>query len=374
MNAFLAAPGAIAIDAEHSDAGVAHYGSPFQEQRALRDGEAVAWLADRRVIAVSGEERLSWLDSITSQALARLAPGYGTEFLVLSPQGRVEHAASIVDDGETAWLIADAEDVEPLATWLSRMVFRARARIELRDDLAVIGWEGDASADARARTLAHQPAGVSVVWQDPWTAVSPGGWEYAKVDEHPATERPWREAVVEAAALSRAVGPFAGLMAVDALRVAAWRPRWVAEADERAIPHEVDWIRSAVHLDKGCYRGQETVAKVHNLGHPPRRLVFLHLDGSENVLPERGNVVFAEGKDVGIVTSVAQHYELGPVALAIVGRRVPADATLEIAVGEVRVAAAQETIVPADAGATASVPRLTRLSRRPLAQQQPTEE
>lgn len=156
----------------------------------------------------------------------------------------------------------------------------------------------------------------------------------------------------------------AGLIAAEALRIAAWRPRRANEVDERTLPHEVDWLRSAVHLDKGCYRGQETVAKVHNLGHPPRRLVFLHLDGSDAALPEPGAPISLEGTEVGRVTSAALHHELGPIALAVVKRTLATDATLTIAAGDATVVAAQEVIVPPEAGAEASVPRLPRLSAR----------
>ena len=72
----------------------------------------------------------------------------------------------------------------------------------------------------------------------------------------------------------------AGTWAYEALRIAAGRPRLGLDTDHRTIPHELGWIETAVHLSKGCYRGQETVARVHNLGHPPRRLVRLHLDGA----------------------------------------------------------------------------------------------
>ncbi|MFT4214448.1 MAG: glycine cleavage T C-terminal barrel domain-containing protein, partial [Microbacterium sp.] len=154
----------------------------------------------------------------------------------------------------------------------------------------------------------------------------------------------------------------AGRLAADALRVAAWRPRAANEADGRTLPHEADWLRTAVHLDKGCYRGQETVAKVHNLGHPPRRLVSLQLDGSDGELPQPGAVVYAGDDVVGTVTSVARHHDEGPIALAFVKRTTAVDAPLTV--GEERIAAAQETIVPPDAGSTANVPRLPRLSRR----------
>jgi folate-binding Fe-S cluster repair protein YgfZ len=100
---------------------------------------------------------------------------------------------------------------------------------------------------------------------------------------------------------------------------------------------------------------------VHNLGHPPRRLVFLHLDGSDALLPQHGAPVLSADAEVGRVTSAALHFELGPIALALVKRRLDPAATLAVAVGDERVAAAQEVIVPPDAGATVTVPRIPRL-------------
>ncbi|QIG39991.1 folate-binding protein YgfZ [Microbacterium sp. 4R-513] len=363
MSGFALVPGAV-LD----ETGLLHVGNPVVEQRRLAAGSAVAPLGDRRVIAVSGEDRLSWLDSLSSQALTHLAPGEGTELLILDPQGHIEHAASVVDDGETTWLITDAADAEGLLAWLMRMRFRLRvAPRDASEEFAVIGGT---RAAVEALGVAA-PNEVPLVWRDPWPGVATGGWAYAVVDPHPGTGRDWAEAIVPRAeedriadAASRGELAVAGLIAADALRVAAWRPRWSTEVDERALPHELDWLRTAVHLEKGCYRGQETVAKVHNLGHPPRRLVALDLDGSESVLPARGAAVRVGDDVVGVVTSVAQHHEDGPIALALVRRTTPTDATLTIDADEVRVAGAQEVIVPPEAGATASIPRLTRLSRR----------
>ncbi|MCM3697347.1 CAF17-like 4Fe-4S cluster assembly/insertion protein YgfZ [Microbacterium oleivorans] len=350
-------PGAV-VD----DRGLAHLGHPVREQRDLAAGAAVAPLGDRTVLTVSGEDRLSWLDSITSQALTTLAPGAGTELLVLDPQGHVEHAASVVDDGERTWLIVDRDRAEALLTWLTRMRFRLR--VDPQDGSAGYAVIGGTAAAVDAL---HG----EVVWRDPWPRVSSGGWGYSPVEPHPGAERDWAEAVVSlsslddlAAAAERGDVRLAGYLAVDALRVAAWRPRAATEADGRTLPHEVDWLRTAVHLDKGCYRGQETVAKVHNLGHPPRRLVALQLDGSDADLPEPGAAVRLDGADVGAVTSVARHHEEGPIALAIVKRSVPVDAALTVAVADGEIAAAQEVVVPPDAGRAASVPRLPRLSQR----------
>lgn len=366
MSGFADIPGAVV--GEH---GVDHFGDAFREQRRLESGAALVPLDDRTVIEVAGPERLGWLDSITSQSVGRLAPGESTELLVLDPQGRVEHAAGVLDDGTSTWLIADAGDAEALATWLQRMKFRTQATVDLRPDLRLLGFVEGGAAEERAAAAASAPAGIPLVWADPWQRVSAGGHQYADVSEHPGAELAWRIAIVtdEAAqglAQALTAEDLAGLLAAEALRVAAWRPRWSAEVDERSLPHESDWIRTAVHLNKGCYRGQETVAKVHNLGHPPRRLAALQLDGSEAVLPAVGDVVLAGEDEVGHITSVARHHDQGPIALAILSRRTPVGDLIVRADGA-DVAAAQQVIVPADAGATADIPRLTRLSRRPSA-------
>ncbi|SDG92668.1 CAF17-like 4Fe-4S cluster assembly/insertion protein YgfZ [Microbacterium pygmaeum] len=360
---FASVPGAV-LDGER----LRHAGNPLVEQRSLANGSAVAPLGDRAVLAVSGEDRLSWLDSLTSQALTRLHPGESTELLVLDPNGRIEHAAAVIDDGETTWLVVDRGDAEPLLAWLRKMRFRLRVDPrDASDEYAVIG--GTPAGLAGVEPAA--PSGVPLRWIDPWPAVSAGGVGYALVQPHPAQERDWSEVVVTREEEQRLAGAaaageiaLAGLVAADALRVAAWRPRWSAEVDDRALPHETDWLRTAVHLDKGCYRGQETVAKVHNLGHPPRRLIALHLDGSDTVLPEPGASVLAGDDVIGVVTSVALHYEDGPIALALVRRSAPSDADLTVQTPDGPIAAAQETIVPPEAGKAAQVPRLPRIGAR----------
>ena len=359
-SAFERVPGAVVEDGI-----LMHVGNPLVEQRRLLRGDAVAPLDNRAVVSVSGPDRLAWLDSITSQAVAGLAPGVSSELLILDPNGHIEHAAGIVDDGETAWLIVDTADADRLVAWLTRMRFRMRVEIDRREELAVFG----AVSPEVAALEAFSPAGVPVVWRDPWPGITAGGHGYA-VGEHPGAARAWVEVIVDASERDRiasaaAAGEvsLAGVIAVDALRIAAWRPSWVREVDERSLPHELDWLRTAVHLSKGCYRGQETVAKVHNLGHPPRRLVAVHLDGADSILPPPGSEVRVSGDAVGVLTSVALHVDDGPIGLAIVRRTAPdGDATVETAEGTV--AARLETIVPPEAGAAASVPRLPRLSRR----------
>ncbi|OJX72393.1 glycine cleavage T C-terminal barrel domain-containing protein [Leifsonia sp. 71-9] len=372
---FLRLPGAVdaaSIPGTTAEAGVpAHYGNPLGEQRALAEGRAIVDLSDRAVLTITGPDRLSWLNSLTSQALTRLQPGESSETLLLDVTGRVEHAVRLIEDGETLWLLVDRPEAEGLLSWLDRMRFMLRVELADRsDDLATIGTLGDPPLPIAA------PNGVPLIWHDPWRAVAVGGHQYAQ-GEHPGAGWTWSERIVPRDALESIVARVesrelvvAGASAADALRIAAWRPRFSTEVDERTIPHELDWLRSAVHLDKGCYRGQETVAKVHNLGHPPRRLVMLHLDGSEGAHPVRGAAVSLGEKEVGTVTSTALHYELGPIALAVVKRSTAPDETLTVDADGTLVAAAQEVVVPPGAGAEAQIPHLPRLgavTRRPRA-------
>ncbi len=378
-SAFLSLPGAVAGAPGSPDVVVtpAHYGDPVSEQRMLAAGRAIVDLSDRGVVTVTGDDRLRWLDSLTSQAVGQLAPGSSAETLLLDPQGRLEHSIRLLDDGTTTWLLVDAAQAAPLAAWLDRMRFMMR--VEVADVSAEWATLGQLQPEgARLLVSAAEPNGTPLVWRDPWVEVQSGGWQYAGVDAHPGAEFPAVELLVPrdslpglVAGLAAGLAHVAGSLALDALRIAAWRPRQ-SDVDERSIPHELDWLRSAVHLSKGCYRGQETVAKVHNLGHPPRRLVMLHLDGTLSLLPAPGSPVLSGGAEVGRVTAAARHHELGPIALAVVKRSLAVDAPLVVTAevpgddgaptGETaEIAAAQEVVVPPEAGATAGVPRIPRL-------------
>lgn len=340
----LSRPGA--VEASGPDAGVAwHYGDPTAEQRALARGAAVVDQSHLGVVTVTGPDRLGWLNDLTSQALADLPPRTSTELLVMSPQGHVEHAAAVVDDGATTWLLT--ETPVPLAAWLDRMRFTRRVEVaDVTPAWATIGEPVDAEG----------AEGEPVTWRDPWPHTLPGGTRYGVApEEHPGAERAWRlvlvprdHLVAEVERREAAGWPLAGTWASEALRVEAWRPRFATEADHRSIPHELDWLRTSVHLHKGCYRGQETIARVHNLGRPPRRLTMLHLDGSGHVLPVAGAEVRDGERAVGHVTTVARHHELGPVALAVLKRNVDPAATLMVDCDGGEVAASQEVVVPTE--------------------------
>ena len=334
-------------------------GDSFSEQRALATGFAIVDLSDRSVLTISGPDRLGWIDSLTSQSVARLAPGESSETLLLDGNGRIEYAVRLIDDGVVLWLLLEREEAGGLLAWLSSMRFMLRVELADRSaDFATVGTLGHPALPVAA------PHGVPLAWRDPWMSVSRGGYQYAVAKRHPAAGWTYSELLLpraELAELSASAIPVVGLLALEALRIAVWRPRFATEVDEKTIPHELDWLRTAVHLNKGCYRGQETVAKVHNLGHPPRRLVMLYLDGSDTVPPSRGDDVVLGDKTVGQVTSAARHYELGPVALAVIKRGTDPTAELLVLTGGLDVPATQDVIVPPDAGASATVARLPRL-------------
>lgn len=329
-----------AVAGEGDSAGVAvHYGDPNREQRLLAEGLAVVDLSHRGVVQVTGPDRLSWLHSLTSQHLSALAPRTSAESLILSPKGHIEHVLHVVDDGQTTWIGTEPGAAPAVAGWLDSMRFMLRVEVaEVSEQYATIGEP----------IGAESAPGEHLAWADPWPGpVGQTALYGPEVAEHPGQERRWREVFVPRAELREIVGdrPLAGWWAAEALRVAAWRPRAGADADHRTIAHELDWLRTAVHLQKGCYRGQETIARVHNLGRPPRRVVFLHLDGSGHVIPEAGSEITLGGRVIGRLTSVARHYEEGPIALAVIKRNVDPGQVFEIPCGQGTVSAAQTVVV-----------------------------
>ncbi|HEU0132135.1 MAG TPA: folate-binding protein [Mycobacteriales bacterium] len=276
-----------AVAADGVDAGVAaHYGDPLREQRQAAEGHGLTDRSHRDVIRVDGPDRLTWLHSLTTQHLTALPPGEPAEALVLSPHGHVEHHLTLVDDGTTTWAHVEPGTGATLLTFLESMRFMLRVE-PAPADLAVLTLGGNDLLVPR-RDLA-----------DRWDAL-----------------------------LADGATPL-GMWGFEALRVAARRPRLGVDTDHRTIPNELPWLATAVHLDKGCYRGQETVARVHNLGRPPRRLVLLHLDGSVDRLPAHRGPITWEGATVGYVGTAVRHHELGPLALALVKRGTPDDAALE---------------------------------------------
>lgn len=274
------------------DAAVAtHYGDPFGEQRQVQRAGGVVDRSHRGVVRITGSDRLGWLHSLTSQHLESLPADEERQALILSPHGHVEHHLVLRDDGISTWIAVEPGTAAALVAYLDSMRFMLR--VEVADETASFAVLSVREDDA------------------------------------------WRDLIVAREELGDRVDslglPLVGLGAYEAHRVHDHVPRLGFETDHRTIPHEVGWIGTAVHLDKGCYRGQETVARVHNLGRPPRRLVLGHLDGTEDELPAAHTPVELDGRAVGFLGTAVQHAELGPVALAVIKRQTADDAMLEVA-------------------------------------------
>lgn len=317
-------PQAVAGPAGTVDESIAwHFGDPHREQRLLVEGIGIVDISNRGVVTVTGPDRLTWLHTLTTQHLENLQPNESALVLILSPHGHVEHELHLVEDGETSWLIVEPGTADSLENYLKSMQFMLRVEITNVTSQFAVVWEPIAAVDALHPTwLVPEPfAGRGLIGRE---VIIPRADLNSRLEEAPAQSGSW---------------------ALEALRVAAAMPRMGAETDHKTLPHEVGWIGSAVHLQKGCYRGQETVARVQNLGKPPRRLVLLHLDGSAEILPGHGAPVFAGDKEVGWVGTGARHYELGPVATAIVKRNVPIEAILTIRTDDGEVPAAQENFL-----------------------------
>ena len=289
----------------------------MREQRLLTGGEGLVDLSHRGVVTVTGPDRLTWLHSLTTQYLEGLEPGRGVTTLVLSPHGHIEHVLYGVDDGETFWAHTEPAAAPALVSWLDGMRFMMRVEVaDSSGDYAVVWSHGELGGDHRVRVAPDSLGG--------------------------------RELFVARDQLQDVMsqGPRAGTWALEARRIAAGVPRIGLDTDHRTIPNEIGLLGVAVHLDKGCYRGQETVARVHTLGRPPRRLVRLHLDGSVDALPTPGAELEFDGRGVGFVGGSARHFELGPIALGLIKRGTPLEAPLTVD----GIAAAQEPLLDPDIG------------------------
>lgn len=394
-----------------------HFGNPLREQALLAQGQAWAWLS-RDVVEVSGADRLSYLTTVSTQVLTDLEnDGQSRQVLFLDANGHILYAAlavaglvpapaeQLAPGEQSVLLLVDAGCGEGLAQLLNSRRFMLRVQAQVRPDLQVAGAIGDG-----VQKLADVVKNLVTTWRDPWPGITPGGSTYFTGTRHPGANYRAGGVVValeagqtvpgqeqapgpsQAAASSQEAAPgqehalapsqaaasgqepgqalaAAGLtqgltqvgeLAWEALRIEAGLPRWAREVDARAIPNELDWLRTGVHLNKGCYPGQETIARTVNLGRPPRRLVQLQLAGWQGQLPEVGARVYLPagdnpaGKVVGAITSVARHWELGNIALALVRRGVPAQAELAVDLEAGYESASQELLVDPAGKAEAS--------------------
>jgi folate-binding protein YgfZ len=284
---------AVLVESGPDKGAIWHFGEPNLEQKALVAGDAWADLSHRAVISISGKDRLTWLHALTTQHLENLEAGKWVEALILDLQGHVIDQMFLVDDGNTTWLHTENSRTNEILDYLNKMKFMLEVEVkDQSNDYAVLRAPG--KSDLLGGPYALVPRGELQETTDAFSK------SHTQV----------------------------GMWALEAERVAQGRARLLFETDHKSIPNELGFINKAVHMNKGCYRGQETVAKVFNLGQPPRKLVRLHLDGSMVAMPEHGAKVLLEDNEVGFIGTIARHYELGPIALAVIKRSISLDANL----------------------------------------------
>jgi folate-binding protein YgfZ len=284
---------AVLVEAGPDKGAIWHFGEPNKEQKELIAGNGWADLSHRAVISISGKDRLTWLHAITTQYLENLIAGDWKDALILDAQGHIVEQLFLVDDGQITWIHTEAERVAPLIEYLEKMKFMLDVEV----------------TDQSKNYAVLRAAGIADKIGGPYALVPRSELEETKAAFNKSHTQ-------------------VGIWALEALRVAQGRARLLFEVDHKSIPNELGFINNAVHMQKGCYRGQETVAKVFNLGQPPRKLVLLHLDGSMVGMPENGSKLFHNEKEVGYIGTVARHYELGPIALAVIKRNTPSNAVL----------------------------------------------
>jgi len=265
-----------------------HFGEPVKEQRALENGSAWADLSHLEIVAIKGEDRLTWLHALTTQHHEQLQPGQWQEALILDPQGHVEYQFLVVDDGDTVFLVLDPGYKETLIEYLNKMKFMLRVDVR----------------DATSEYAVLRAPGAMTDLGGPYALVP-----RAELDD---MRKVFNESATQV-----------GTWALDAMRVAAGRIRIGFDTDHKSIPNELGVLNKSVHMAKGCYRGQETVAKIYNLG--------------------KGTDVLNDEVRVGFIGTVARHHELGTIALAVIKRNTPVEAQLEVD----GIPAIQQVIVPA---------------------------
>ncbi len=311
--------------------------NPLIRQRMFSEGEVNAE-TNFGLVRVSGEDRLSWLNSLFSQKLDQLSVGDSVETLSLDAQGRIQQIIRVIATDDSLLLITTKDAIDELHDYLLKMRFRKIVDIEKGDENIIASFNKPIS---------------DVFWKDSWPEIQIGGYRYGTRNiSHPLFLN----------VLDESPAGLVDFETIEPLRIYAGRPA-ETEIDEKTLPHELDLLTSAVHLQKGCYKGQEAVAKVHKLGHPPRRLTMLYLeDGTD--LPEVGDELMFNERVVGKITAVGNHFEAGPIALALIKRNIDPMAELKFENG-LRVT--QEILVPQSAGSVSDIPKMPklRLSNKP---------
>jgi folate-binding protein YgfZ len=308
---------------------------------AARRGAGRFVLRDRGLIAVRGRDRVRWLDGMLSNDVARLRPGRassGCYALLLTPQGRIVCDFHVIQRGDEFWLETEARGLPEILARLERHIIADDVTLEDRSDgIARIALEGAAAPQVLARALGETP-GLAPECADDFTCagrricVVAFGWSGAPGFQliAPADAEPSLTAALRAAAAPDVELVEGDAEVLEILRIEAGIPRLHRELDSNVLPPEAGLMARAVALQKGCYTGQEIVARIHSRGAESHRLVSLRFEGSE---PVAGTALRAEERVVGSVTSSCHSATAGPIGLGFVRRPFDAEGSALLADG-----------------------------------------
>src|SRR6266536_3110219 len=281
-----------------------------------RTGVVAVERTDLALLELSGADVLRYLHAVSTQHTADLRAGDAAPALLLSPKGKIEFAFRLAVLEGGALLDTEAAAAPALGERLARFVLRYDVTVTPLGGAPVVSLVGPGADQALA--AAGLPPAPAVPDRATVAAGLVAHRTQLGVDLLGAGEA----APGAVAPLRQAGVPLAPLALWEVERIERGLPRWGGELTDDVLAEEAGLLGSHVHLDKGCYPGQETVARVHNLVQGQRRLAGLRFAGGGLPAP-RTDLRTEDGRRAGQVRSVARHPELGPIGLAYVRQVVP---------------------------------------------------
>ena len=290
------------------------YGDVTAEYRAAREGAALAaGLHD--LVWVEGPDAVAFLDGQVSQDVAGLEVGTVGRSFLLGPKGKLRALLWVLRGEDRVGLIADGGRGDQVREDLEQFLFRVKVEIRVEASEVFDLWGATAE-----RVLSDVGRSVGAGWSDGGEAITarigsaPDRFVVTGIDEAP---------LIDAGAVR------GGEIALTTVRIEAGEPVMGVDVDEATIPQETGLVEEAVSFTKGCYVGQELVARIDSRGRVNRRLVGIVV--AANVVPPVGAVVMAGADDVGTVTSVGESLALrAPIAMGSVRREVEAGSPVEL--------------------------------------------
>jgi tRNA-modifying protein YgfZ len=261
--------------------------------RAAHEGALLHVRADLAAFAVTGSERLAWLNGLVTQDVAKLAPGAGAYGLAVGKTGKIAAELWFVAAADRVLVVVSRGLVEAIREHFERHLIMEDAEMSAPLDRSVIFAHGPRAPELVAEARARGGDAAMVDWTgrgDAAVILAPEGGLEATVTALLAKAGPTAAQATEAG--------------WEALRIAWGLPRFGVDYDDHTLPQEASLERAAVSFSKGCYLGQETVFMLEKRGHAKKKLVRLAVEGAD-ALPAGVEIVLPEGGAVGVVTSAA---------------------------------------------------------------------